>query len=31
MMKNVPDGEVFLIHEGGFIERLQAAAFITVF
>jgi hypothetical protein len=30
-MKNVLAGEVFLIHEGSFIERLQAATSITVF
>jgi hypothetical protein len=30
MMKNVLDGEAFLIHEGGFIGHLQAATFITV-
>jgi hypothetical protein len=31
MMRNVLAGKVFLIHEGGFIERLQEATFITVF
>jgi hypothetical protein len=31
MMENVIAGEVFLIHEGGFIERLQAATSIAVF
>jgi hypothetical protein len=31
MMKSMLDGEAFLIHEGGFIERLQATTFNTVF